>query len=95
MGTKLQGCRLHPNLTLSVRSKIGTLTFNKLTTHIDELRILLTNKDKDILLINETKLNENTSHNKIHILDTKQFLVTQSQTEGEGYVFILKKKKPQ
>ena len=33
--------------------------------------ILLTDKDKDILLINETKLNENTSHNKIHILDTK------------------------
>ena len=70
-GYQIIGVQTSPNFTLSARSKIGPLNFNKLTTHIDELRILLTDKDKDILLINETKLNKNTSHNKIHILDTK------------------------
>ena len=46
------------------------ISINWLLT-VEELRILLTDKDKDILLINETKLNENTSHNKILIMDTK------------------------
>ena len=47
--------------------KLASLNINKLTTHIDELRILLTNNDVDILSINETKLDINTSDNEVHI----------------------------
>ena len=36
--------------------KLASLNTNKLTTHIDELRVLLANNDTDVLSINETKL---------------------------------------
>ena len=40
---------------------------NKLTTHIDELRVLLANNDTDVLSINETKLIKNASDDEVHI----------------------------
>ena len=39
--------------------KLASLNINKLTTHIDELRVLLANNDTDVLSINETKLIKN------------------------------------
>ena len=41
--------------------KLASLNTNKLTTHIDELRVLLANNDTDVLSINETKLIKNAS----------------------------------
>ena len=38
--------------------KLASLNINKLTTHLDELKIFLVSNDIDVLAINETKLNE-------------------------------------
>lgn len=48
--------------------KLASLNINKLTTHIDELRIFLAHNEIDILSINETKLNETISDNEVNIL---------------------------
>ena len=47
--------------------KLASLNINKLITHIDQLRILLAHNEKDILSINETKLNETISDNGVNI----------------------------
>ena len=47
--------------------KLAPLNINKLTTHIDELRVLLANNDTDVLSINETKLIKNASDDEVHI----------------------------
>lgn len=44
-----------------MRLKLACLNINKFTTHINELRILLSHNDVDILSINETKLDANIS----------------------------------
>ena len=72
--------------------KLAPLNFNRLTTYNDELRILLTDKDRDILLINVTKLNENTSHYKVHI-PGYEIVPDDTITNGGGGVFLCKKKK--
>ena len=47
--------------------KLASLNINKLTTHIDELRILLAYNEIHILSINETKLNETAKDNEVKI----------------------------
>ena len=47
--------------------KLASLNINKLTTHMDELRVLLANNDTDVLSINETKLIKNASDDVVHI----------------------------
>ena len=47
--------------------KLASLNINKLTTHIDELRILLAYNEIDVLSINETKLNETITDNDVNI----------------------------
>ena len=47
--------------------KLACLNINKLTTHIDELRIFLANNDLDVLAINETKLDENIKDDEVRI----------------------------
>ena len=47
--------------------RMASLNINQLTTHIDELRILLANNDIDIVSINETKLNESIRDHDVHI----------------------------
>ena len=47
--------------------RMASLNINQLTTHIDELRILLANNDIDIISINETKLNESIQDHEVHI----------------------------
>ena len=46
---------------------MASLNINQLTTHTDELRILLTNNDINIVSINETKLNESIRDHEVHI----------------------------
>ena len=43
------------------------MNINKLTTHIDELRVYLASNDIDVLAINETKLNESNTNNEVNI----------------------------
>ena len=45
--------------------KLASININKLTTHIDELRVLLANNDTDV---KETKLIKNASDDEVHIL---------------------------
>ena len=45
----------------------ASLNINSLSAHIDELRILLSDRPIDILAINETKLDDTISDNDIHI----------------------------
>ena len=47
--------------------KLASLKINKLTTHIDELRVLLANNGTHVLSINETKLIKNASDDEVHI----------------------------
>ena len=47
--------------------KLASLNINKLTTHIDELRILLAYNEIDILSVSETKLDETTTDNEVKI----------------------------
>ena len=42
-------------------------TIYSLSAHIDELRLLLSDRPIDILAMNETKLDDTTSDNEIHI----------------------------
>ena len=44
--------------------KLASININKLTTHIDELRVLLANNDTDV---KETKLIKNASDDEVHI----------------------------
>ena len=46
---------------------MASLNINQLTSHIDDLRILLANNDIDIISINETKLNESILDHEVHI----------------------------
>ena len=48
--------------------KLASLNINKLTTHIDKLRIFLARNEIDILSMNETKLNETIGDNEVNIL---------------------------
>jgi len=53
-----------PSLLPSRRGlKLASLNINKFTTHIDELRVFLTQNKIDILSIHETKLNETITDN--------------------------------
>ncbi|XP_066020848.1 uncharacterized protein [Pocillopora verrucosa] len=47
--------------------KLASLNINSLSVHIDELRILLSDRPIDILAINETKLDDTIGDNEIHI----------------------------
>ena len=47
--------------------KLASLNINSLSAHIDELRILLSDRPIDILAINESKLDDTISDNEIHI----------------------------
>ena len=62
--------------------KLASLNINKLTTHIDELRIFQAHNEIDILSINETKLNETISDNEVDILGYD--IVRRDRTTGGG-----------
>ncbi|XP_048587462.1 uncharacterized protein LOC125570205 [Nematostella vectensis] len=62
--------------------KLAALHINKLTTHIDELRILLDENPIDILAINETKLDDNVSDNEVHLSGYE--IIRRDRTSGGG-----------
>ena len=55
------------NIPLKRGFKLASLNVNKLSTHIDEVRILLADECLDVLAIQETKLDvsDNDSHSYI------------------------------
>ena len=70
---------------------LASLNINKLTTHIDELKIFLANNDIDILSINETKLNTNTSDDEVHIPGYEIIRRDRVTNGGGGICFYVKK----
>ena len=66
--------------------KLASLNINKLTTHIDELRIFLAHNEIDIVLMNET-----ISNNEVNILGY-DIVRRDRTTDGGGGVFFYVKK---
>ena len=71
--------------------KLASLNINKLATHIDELRIFLAHNEIDILSIDDTKLNETISDNKVNILGYDIVRRDRTTDGGEGVYFYSKK----
>ncbi|EDO35509.1 predicted protein [Nematostella vectensis] len=67
--------------------KLAALNINKLTTHIDELRILLDENPIDILAINETKLDDN--DNEVHLSGYEK-IIRRDRTSGGGVCFYIR-----
>ena len=67
LASNLKDAELYSALPSGRGFKLASLNICKLTTHIDELRILLANNDIDIISINETKLDEVISDNEVSI----------------------------
>ena len=62
--------------------KLAALNVNKLSTHIDELKILLGENPIDVLAINETKLDDSISDNEFYIPGYE--IVRRDRTSGGG-----------
>ena len=62
--------------------KLAALTVNKLSTHIDELKILLGENPIDVLAINETKLDDSISDNEVYVPGYE--IVRRDRTCGGG-----------
>ena len=71
--------------------KLASLNINKLTTHIDELRIFLPHNEIDILSINETKFNETISDNEVNILGYDVVRRDRTTDGWGGVCFYVKK----
>lgn len=71
--------------------RMASLNINQLTTHIDELRILLANNDIDIVSINETKLNESIRDHDVHIPGYEIIRRDRLTKCGGGVCFYVKK----
>ena len=71
--------------------KLASLNINKLTTHIDELRLFLAHNEIDILSINGTKLNETISDNEVNILGYDIVPRDRTTGSGGGVCFYVKK----
>ena len=70
--------------------RMASLNINQLTTHIDELRILLANNDIDIISINETKLNESIRDHEVHIPGYEVIRRDRLKKCGGGVCFYVK-----
>ncbi|XP_078377802.1 uncharacterized protein LOC144660957 [Oculina patagonica] len=71
--------------------KLASLNINKLTTHIDELRILLANNVIYIISINETKLNETVTDGEVNIPGYGTVRRDRITDGGGGVCFYVKK----
>ena len=67
LASNIKDAELYSTLPSGCGFKLASLNIFKLTTHIDELRILLANNDIDIISINKTKLDEVISDNEVSI----------------------------
>ena len=70
--------------------RMASLNINQLTTHIDELRILLANNDIDIISINETELNESIRDHEVHIPGYEVIRRDRLNKCGGGICFYVK-----
>ncbi|XP_068707785.1 uncharacterized protein [Montipora foliosa] len=71
--------------------KLASLNINKLTTHLDELKIFLVSNDIDVLAINETKLNEYITDNEVSISGYDIVRRDRTTYGGGGVCFYVKK----
>lgn len=70
--------------------KLVSLNINKLTTHIDELRILLADNDIDLISINETKLNKSIKDSEVNIPGYNIVRRDRITNSGGGVCFYVK-----
>lgn len=70
--------------------KLASLNINKLTAHIDELRILLANNKIDVMSINETKLGETITENEVNIPAYDIVWRDRLTNDGGGVCFYMK-----
>lgn len=71
--------------------KLASLNINKLTTHIDELRVLLSYNEIDVISINETKLNETIQDNDVSISGySDPVRLDRTTDDGGGVCFYVK-----
>ena len=79
------------NLIPSKRGfKLALLNVNKLSTHIDEIRILLTDKCLDVLAIQETKLDVFNNNSDFYICGYELIRRDRLSDAGGGICFYIK-----
>ena len=69
--------------------KIASLNINRLTAHIDELRILLHDQKIDVLAIQETKLDESNLDSEVYIPGYELVRRDRLSDHGGGICFYL------
>ena len=69
--------------------RIASLNVNSIVKHIDEMRILLESKSTDILLINESKIDDTVLDNEIHI-SGYNIIRNDRNRNGGGVIMYLK-----
>ena len=72
--------------------KLALLNINSLSAHIDELRILLSDRPIDVLAVNESKLDDTISDNEIHISGYESIRSDRSTNgrSGGGVCFFIR-----
>ena len=70
--------------------KLAALNVNKLSTHIDELKILLGENPIDVLAINETKLDDSISDNEVYIPGYEIVRRDRTSNGGGGVCFYIR-----
>ena len=70
--------------------KIASLNVNKLSTHIDEIRILLSDKCLDVLAIQETKLGVSNNNSDFYICGYELIRRDRLSDGGGGICFYIK-----
>ena len=79
------------NLILSKRGfKLASLNVNKLSTHIDEIRILLVDKCLDVLTIQETKADVSNNNSDFYICGYELIRRDRRSDAGGGICFYFK-----
>ena len=67
---------------------MGMLNMTSLTKHVDEIRILLTDKCLDVLALNETRLDEYISNEDIHIDSYDLIRFDRSRKAGGVCIYV-------
>ena len=70
--------------------KLASLNVNKLSTHIDEIRILLADKCLDVLAIQETKLDASNNNSDFYICGYELIRRDRLSDGGGGICFYIK-----
>ena len=70
--------------------KLASLNVNKLSTHIDEIRILLADKCLDVLAIQETKLDVSNNNSDFYICGYELIRRDRLSDGGGGICFYIK-----